>query len=206
MDFRQFQQKLQIALCQRLPGKLAQQKLAVQPFRNLPRKKITEKRNAAVLILIFPEDDDLKIVLTKRTHQVKHHGGQISFPGGALDLGESIEVCALRETEEEIGISPNSIKIIGNLTPLFVPVSGFKMFPIVGWMEKAPAFKINPTEVEKVILASAQELRNEQNIRSEMHRKYETDFTIPYFALNGEKVWGATAMILSEFMGILPIF
>jgi len=205
VDFRQFQQKIQAALCQSLPGRTAQQKLSVQPFRSLPHEKTTRKRDASVLLLLFQENDDLKFILTKRTKTMTNHGGQISFPGGALDSGESTEAAALREAKEEIGLLPNDINILGSLSPLFVPVSGFTIFPLVGWMDKRPQILPNPTEVEKIILVSIQDLQSEQNVRKETSEWQGIDFTIPYFALNGEKVWGATAMILSEFRQILRI-
>lgn len=205
MDIRLFQQKLQIVLQKTLPGKDAQKKMAIQPFRSLPTINSAKKRSAAVLLLLFQENDDLKFVLTKRTEKMANHRGQISFPGGAIEDKETKEIAALRETEEEIGIPPKSVEILGKLSPLFVPVSGFKMFPIVGWIDEKPTFNLNPIEVEKVIFVSTQDLKNEQNIQSERHRKYDTDFTIPYFALSGEKIWGATAMILAEFREILLI-
>ena len=203
MNIQNFQKELRLALRKELPGENAQKKMSVQPFRVFPDQQVQPERNAGVLLLLFPENGDQHIVLTERSQDLENHRGQISFPGGALNLNESNETAALRETEEEINVKRSDVKIIGKLTPLFVPVSGFMIFPIVGISNTKPKFSPNLTEVRRVIFAPILELLEENNIRTEIQKKRDIEFTIPYFYINGHKIWGATAMILAEFLEVI---
>ena len=158
---------------------------------------------SAVLILLFPKLDSFNFILTLRSKNVETHKGQISLPGGAQEENESLAETALREVNEEIGVLPETVEIIGNLSTIYVPYSGFKIYPYVGWTKSTPNLKASAEEVEKIIVASITELINNDNQRKETTVLRGIPVTMPYFNLNNEKVWGATSMILSEFKQII---
>ena len=103
-------------------------------------------RPAAVLILLFPFEDEIQFFLTKRTEDVEHHKGQISLPGGIRENNESLHETALRETKEEVGIDSTKIIISGSLTPFFIPVTGYIVHPFIGWCKEKPSTKIHDVE------------------------------------------------------------
>ena len=187
-----------------LPGKAAQEKMLTRPKIpvNIPR---FERKciPAGVLLLLFPDNDNIHFFLTLRTETVDHHKGQISFPGGVQEHNETLEHTALRETMEEIGIKPESISMIGKLTPLFIPVTGFEIFPFIGWSDNKPVTKAQDKEVKKIIVASISDLIDEQNHKIKKTKIRNIPVSMPYYDLNGETVWGATSMILSEFKTII---
>ena len=187
-----------------LPGRSAQEEMLTKPKIpiNIPRfgrKGIP----AGVLILLFPNNDTFYFFLTLRSEMVDHHKGQISLPGGVREGDETLEQTALRETLEEIGIAPNSISLIGKLTPLFIPITGFEIFPFIGWTEKEPITTIHDREVEKIIKVSLSDLVEEKNMKIKKTKIRNIPVSMPYFELNGETVWGATSMILSEFKTVI---
>ena len=194
---------LENQLRNKLPGKLAQ-KIMRPKYRGSKNKNYTINNaiSSAVLILIFKEKNVFKYYLTLRSNNVGKHKGQISLPGGSQEKNESLEFTALRETEEEIGINKDTIYIIGKLTKLFVPVSGFCIYPFVGWTNKIP--KIKPSnEVKKVFNVKISELLDRNNEKRKQIVINNKITEIPYFNLRNKEVWGATAMILSEFKKIL---
>jgi 8-oxo-dGTP pyrophosphatase MutT (NUDIX family) len=135
---------------------------------------------------------------------MKHHAGQIALPGGRVEKGETALETALRETEEEIGISPQEIEILGTLSELYVQVSRFQIHPFVGWLNTKPEFRICQNEVEKTISFP---LKNMQNAFEEVELKTILGtLKVPCFQFEGEIIWGATAMILSEFYDLLNEF
>ncbi|MAL64812.1 MAG: hypothetical protein CMF94_01780 [Candidatus Marinimicrobia bacterium] len=193
--------KLTKVFNRRLPGKSTHEKMIVRPKQKFPEKKRTLP--AAVLVLLYPVKENWYFYLTKRTKTVAHHKGQISLPGGMLDEGESSQNAAIRETYEELGIKPKDINIIGPLTPLYIPISSFKIFPFVGWITKKTKLNIQSKEVSKVFSPSISSLINPQNKKIKISTMFGQKVKIPFFDLNNEIVWGATSMILSEFKSIL---
>jgi 8-oxo-dGTP pyrophosphatase MutT (NUDIX family) len=161
-------------------------------------------RQAGVLLLLYPQGDDWHIVLTRRTETLRGvHRGQISFPGGRRDLSdESFAVTALRETCEELGVCEN-IELLGALTPIYIPPSDFEVFPFVGVLDTIPDFQPNPAEVADVFSVTLTDLLDAQLKQVEQRDFQGQPVLIPYYAINGHKVWGATAIILSEFEGRL---
>ena len=164
-------------------------------------------RPAAALLLIYPHDGTWHIPLTVRGSTLRHHTGQVSLPGGRLDHpDESVEQAALREAQEEIGVAPNTVEIIGRLTPVPIAVSGHLLQPVVGVVEERPAFSIAASEVERLIefpvarLIEPGAVRSEQRVRTSARRVVQT---IPYFEADGARIWGATAMVLAEFAAVL---
>ena len=158
---------------------------------------------SAVLILLFPKRDTFNFILTLRSKKVETHKGQISLPGGVQEENESLAETALREANEEIGVLPEIVEIIGKLSTIYVPYSGFKIYPYVGWTKSIPNLKASAEEVEKIIFASITELLNNNNQRKKSTVLRGIPVTMPYFNLNNEKVWGATSMILSEFKQLI---
>ena len=188
-----------------LPGKDSHKKMKIN-YRN--EKKISFNINrakpAAVLLLLFPDNKKICFYLTKRTEKLKYHKGQISLPGGSNEKGESLLETALRETEEEIGVNKNEISILGQITPLFIPVTGFLMTPFIGFTSKEPIIKLDSIEVEELFSVNILDLINNDKLIT--HRQLNgRDVTIPYFNLNNQQVWGATSMVLSEFKDMLHL-
>ena len=189
------------ALKQELPGKAAHLKMMVRPQYILNQKTIPIP--AAVLILLYPIKKEWYFFLTKRTETVEYHKGQISLPGGMVEKNESFENTAIRETYEEIGIQPKTIKILGALTPFYIPVSGFEIFPYVGWIKNKPKLTIQNKEVAKVFSLSIKDLMQKKIKKEKESVISGHQVKIPFFQLKGEMIWGATSMIISEFKYIL---
>ena len=184
-----------------LSGQASHQKMMVQPRYISPDNKTPIP--AAVLILLYPDKKQWHFFLTKRTKTVEHHKGQISLPGGMLEEGESNKEAAIRETYEEMGIESKRIDIIGSLTPLHIPVSGFKIFPFVGWIKEKPKLKIQTNEVSRVLSPTIENLLDKRTQKEKYSRILGKKVKIPFFDLDNETVWGATSMILSEFRSVL---
>lgn len=204
MKLSKLSQKLQIRLINNLPGKDEQWRMRVTSDKSYNFDNTEEDAiQSAVLILLYEENGVICFTLTERTQTVEHHRGQISLPGGARETDEKLSSTAIRETQEEIGIYAYDVDLIGALSPLFVPVTGFIINPFVGIInanfEPQPA----PEEVETVISVHVNELLNDDNELQEKRNLRGYDMNIPYFLLSGHKVWGATAMILSEFKTVL---
>ncbi len=186
-----------------LPGKSAQRKMMIPPNRFPSENQENEGIPASILLLLYPLEGEWFFFLTKRSQDVEHHKGQISFPGGVIEKNESKMNAAIRETNEEIGVDKDVIKIIGNLTPLYIPVSNFHISPYVGWTEEKPHTKVQDAEVKRVFSVSINDLILERNLKTKKDFSSNKSVKVPYFDLNGETVWGATSMILSEFKFIL---
>ena len=188
----------------KLPGVSSQNIMLITPQNSvkyfIPPDNIVL---SAVLILLFPIREDIHFFLTKRTDTVQYHKGQISLPGGAKEEGEELIGTALRETDEEIGISSDSIQIIGQLTPLLVPVTGFQIYPFIGFSEHKPETATDPMEVESVFSVSIHSLVHQKTHQLEERTLRGHLYQVPYYHLNNKKVWGATSMILSEFKTVL---
>lgn len=184
----------------KLPGEKAQSQMAPS-FRG----KITSPGkpvDAAVLALLYPSatGGKLNLVFIKRNEYDGPHSAQVSFPGGARDAGDlSLEDTAIRETREEVGIS-GKIELLGSLTPLHIPVSNFMVYPKVGWMDETPEFIPDPSEVQYVVEASLDSLLDPSNHESQTLYHHEMPVEAPYYLVGEEKIWGATAMILSELL------
>ena len=145
---------------------------------------------AAVLILLFPFEDEIQFFLTKRTEDVEHHKGQISLPGGIRENDESLNETALRETKEEVGIDSTKIIISGSLTPFFIPVTGYIVHPFIGWCQEKPSTKIHDVEVNQLFSVSITELMDEKILQTEQWNIRGYDAIVPYYNFGKCKVWG----------------
>ena len=197
-----FINRLSKRLGEQLPGNAAHKIMMIKSKR-LTFNEDQKKKPAAVLILLYPIDNDWYFFLTKRTNIVEHHKGQISLPGGMIEKNESYKNAALRETHEEIGVAIDEINIIGSLTPFYVPVSKFKIFPFVGWAVKKPKTVMHSIEVERIFSPSIKNLMLKKMKKEKKGILTDKSITIPYYDLDGEVVWGATSVILAEFKMVL---
>jgi 8-oxo-dGTP pyrophosphatase MutT (NUDIX family) len=188
-----------------LPGIDAQLRFAT----GLPRKGWvpgvypSDARAAAALLLLYPLRNGVALPLTVRASHLRRHAGQISLPGGAADPGETLEGAALREAQEEIGVDPSSVRVLGLLTPVHVLVSGFTLNPIVGITDTRPDFQPAAHEVEQLLEVPLDDLQDASRIRTGTRIREGVAVEYPYFDLHGHQVWGATAMILGEFICLL---
>ena len=186
------------AFRQALPGEVAQLQMAPTFRGSFP--DLGEPVRAAVLILLYPVDRENHLVLIKRNVYDGPHSGQVSFPGGAREADDlSLEHTAIRETREEIGIHVD-MEILGALTPLYIPVSNFLVSPFVAWIDQHPVFHPDPSEVQYVIEVSLRQLMDPEAIGSDILHHRGRPVETPFYRVGQEKVWGATAMILSEFL------
>jgi 8-oxo-dGTP pyrophosphatase MutT (NUDIX family) len=204
-DLTALESVLRERLAGTLPGLDAQLRFMPTPPRTgwKPGEFPSDARLAAGLLLLYPGAQGPSIPLTVRASGLKRHAGQISLPGGATDPGETLAQAALREAHEEIGVDPAQVRILGELTPVHVLVSGFTLHPIVGITDDRPSFKLEANEVEELIEVSVEDLQDASAIRQGTRTREGVAIEYPYFDLMGHQVWGATAMILGEFICVL---
>jgi len=192
------------ALSNALPGATSHRKmLPLNRELTASPEEETRIKHSSVLLLLFVEDSELKACLIKRPEHMKHHAGQIALPGGRIEKGETALETALRETSEEIGISSDQIEILGSLSELYVQVSRFQIHPFVGWLDKKPNFEINKNEVEKTISFPVKLIEN--SFEEVELNTFSGKLKVPCVQFEGEILWGATAMILSEFRDVLGL-
>lgn len=162
-------------------------------------------RKAAVLVPLLERNTYLNLLLTLRSTYDGIHSAQVSFPGGKFEEGESEPfLVALREFEEELGIKENQVEVIGSLSPLVIPVSSMLVYPVVGWISEPFDYKPDAREVQKVIESPLYCFKKELVKRTtSIVTNLKQPIEIPYFEIDKEKVWGATAMMISELMTII---
>ena len=156
-----------------------------------------------VLVFVYPEDDRPHILFTVRTNHLPTHKGQISFPGGGLNNGEDVVSAALREAEEEVGLLRNDVKVVGQLSDLYIPVSNNVLSPVVAISEKKPVFEPNPEEVERVLVSPIDLFMDDKCKCEEVWKLHDREIIVPYWNMFDVPLWGATAMVLSEFLEVL---
>ncbi len=188
-----------------LPGKKAQDKMLPPGVRNFsPPKTATP---ASVLFTLYPVMDEPWIVFIKRTEYSGAHSGQISLPGGKIEkTDKDFEFAALRETSEELGVPMEDIKIVGKLSLLHIPVSGFEVHPYIGILNTKPEWKTDANEVSYLIETPISNIIKPDAVKIELWNLRGAATEIPFYYINGEKIWGATAMMVSEFLEILHTF
>lgn len=202
MNYHFFVEELSIALKKPLPGINSQLKMAPSTRSDLlnPGRKV---RTACVLILLIEEDTKIKTIFIKRSESSDVHSGQISLPGGKHEKSDPNYIyTALRETHEEIGVAPNDISVIGALTPLYIPISNFNVLPFIGIANNKIKLTINHHEVQYVIKVPLSKFFESQCRMERKKNLHEKEMHIPFFSINGEELWGATAMIFNEFLEI----
>jgi len=207
MEFERALAYLQKGLEKPLPGQIAQKSMSPLPVdpRRFNFNFSESPRKGAVLILIYPELNQAFFPLIKRPTYDGVHSGQIAFPGGKMDPeDENIIDTAIREAWEEVGVLPENVKLIGSISDLFIPASNFLVSPIIAYTESKPHFIPEVKEVDRIIETPLERLfdletRKQKILDIDGRIKLDT----PYFDISDEVVWGATAMILGEFIQVL---
>jgi 8-oxo-dGTP pyrophosphatase MutT (NUDIX family) len=219
--------RLEAALQGELPGAAGQARMAPVPRREWPKGfNVARVRHAAGLLLVFPKDaetaetaktaetrqhDSLQpvrsnssahIVLTLRG-DTPRHPGQISLPGGVVEAGETFEQAALREAHEEIALDREQVRVLGALTPLDIPVSGFRLYPIVAAIDTRPRLMPADGEVAHILEIAIDELLDANAVQRLDREREGVALTVPGFHLASHEIWGATAMVLAEFLTLL---
>jgi len=215
--------RLEAAFTRELPGAAAQARLAPVPRRQWPSGfNPSHVRDAAGLLLVFPKarnaeaaepeeslrvlrsrsDEAAHILLTVRADSLRH-GGQVSLPGGVIEVGEGLEEAALREAHEEIALPRDSVRVLGALTPLDIPVSGFRLHPIVATSETVPVLSPSDGEVARILEVPVDELLDPARLISTVRERDGIVLTVPAFHVADVEIWGATAMVLAEFLALL---
>ena len=174
-------------LGQPLPGISAQLKMSPQ-HRRIPELEQTPQK-AGVLLLLYPRNDDLTIIFTKRTTYDGPHSGQISFPGGSQEGTETPVETALREAREELGLDW-PVQILGSLTCLYIPPSDFEVYPVVGYVTEHPTWKPDQTEVVEVLECPLAWLFDETHKIVEDWERNGQTIHVPWYNVNSHRVWG----------------
>jgi 8-oxo-dGTP pyrophosphatase MutT (NUDIX family) len=204
MHYRELVERLERALKSALPGSAAHDLLSPQPPRSWPEGFHASRiRNAAGLLLVFPIDGRAHVVLTVRAGTLGRHGGQVSLPGGVVDPGESFDEAALREAHEEIALPLDDIRVLGHLTPLDIPVSGFRLHPVLAALSTRPRLRPAEDEVDTILEVSVDDLLDPAHLRSTGRERDGRQLVVPAFFVAGHEIWGATAMVLAEFLALL---
>jgi 8-oxo-dGTP pyrophosphatase MutT (NUDIX family) len=167
----------------------------------------TPQRRAAVLLLLLEKQDETHIIFTKRTDRVAYHKNQISFPGGNVEASDSsLLQTALRETEEELGITSDQIEILGQLSQIKVATSQYNVTPFVGRLKSTPTYRSDPAEVAEIIEAPISILQDPANYWQEERMYPDGAIQVNFFRYREHIIWGATGRILREFLDKLRDF
>lgn len=195
---------LSTALADPLPGPTAQAIMSPRPRLGwVPGVVPDDVRQAAGLVLLYPVDARSHLLLTVRRADLPDHAGQVSFPGGEIEDGETRTEAALREAREEVGLEPGSVAVIGRLTALHIPVSRFVLHPVVAIASQRPNLAPSDDEVDRLLEAPVEHLIGGDHlaVRNSNHRGAPA--RVPYFDIDGVELWGATAMVVSELLAVL---
>jgi 8-oxo-dGTP pyrophosphatase MutT (NUDIX family) len=199
---------LQEKLANNLPGVSAHKKMMNYSRIDAQQARTNniEYKEGAVLILLYPDQQNINTLLMLRPEYEGVHSAQVSFPGGKRDLGDvDILQTALRETKEEVGVLVERENIIGQLTEIFIPPSKFLVTPFVGWLDYKPDFIADKREVQQLIELPVKNILDDNIIKEKeiFIPLYNINLNTPYFDIYGNVVWGATAMMLAELREVL---
>lgn len=204
LDLTPFGRRLKRRLARPLPGVQAQIRLSPEPrYGWVPGHLPATARPGAGLLLLYPKQGSLHTVLTLRNAALQQHGGQLSLPGGAVESGESLADTALREANEEIGLTVEAVEVLGTLSPLYIPVSGFALHPVVALAVKPLVFDPDPAEVQRLYEVAIDQLRDPARRGTETRQEEGRAYRVPFVHVGDQKLWGATAMVVSEMLAVL---
>ncbi len=181
-------------------GQAAQQQMIPRPRGGRPPEAAGQPRQGAVLIALYDKDDHTHLVLTRRRDDLNDHAGQISFPGGRREDGEPLPATALREAQEEIGLQPAQLTILGQLSLLYIPPTDYEVHPYVAWHAGRPRFRRQASEVAEIVEVPLSYLLDPANRHEEAWELRGMAVQVPFYLVESHRVWGATAMMLSEFL------
>ncbi len=181
-------------------GDKAQQKMTPRPRGSRPPEMTGHPRQGGVLLVLYKKEGVTFLVLTRRRDNLNSHAGQVSFPGGGREGGESFESTALREAHEEIGLDLNQLHIIGRLSCLYIPPTDYEVYPFVSWYDGPQQFTAQDSEVAEILEVPLEHLLDPKNQYEEPWEVRGIQVQVPYYLVASHKVWGATAMMLSEFL------
>lgn len=206
LSFDDLISRLSQRLREPLPGASAHEPLRATPtgaFKPVFNHN-TPPKPGSVLILLYPYEGRILFPLTKRPEYAGAHSGQVSLPGGKAEIGETAEQTALREGEEEIGVRPSGVEVLGRLSDFFVIPSNFVVSPVVAWQPERTPFTPDPVEVVRILEGTIEDLIREDAVQTrEILAARTYPMIAPHFLIEEEIVWGATAMILNEFRLII---
>ncbi len=190
------------ALSLPLPGLGAQ--MAMSPRRPAGMALPSRYLDGGVLVLLYPRNGELAVILTRRCDHLAAHAGQISFPGGLREAQDvSFAATALRETQEELGLDPAGLALLGPLSSLEIPVSGYRIHPWVAYSPVRPAFRPDPGEVAELIEVPIGHFLAPTSVECETRTIRGQEVEVPFYRVGVHKVWGATAMVLCELAALL---
>ena len=208
MEFLKFKKKLANQIGQNVSNSDAQQLMS--PFKNGNRNVLLEMnktpRMGGVMLLVYNKDQKAHFTLIRRPEYDGVHSGQIALPGGQMDKEDNdIQDTALRETFEEVGVFASKIQVLGQISQVYIPPSKFLVTPFIGIMDEYPSFIKDDYEVAEVLEVPISLLFDDSIIKSGPVNVGKEGYTmkVPYFDIFGHKVWGATAIMLSEFKAIM---
>lgn len=206
-DFDSFCKDLHMQLAMPLPGYEAQKKMEPPSRQQLLKIPRTEApREGAVLIAFFPDQQGISTIMIQRSVYDGVHSGQIAFPGGRRDPSDqSLTETAIREAVEEVGVNREATKVIGSLSRLYIPPSNFDVLPVIAVLSERPALTIQPEEVTEAFFVPLRQLTNPENCQLKtIHARNYSIADVPAYCIDNRIIWGATAMIISELLAVLP--
>ena len=201
--------ELKQRLSQPLTGKTSHLKMATKArLEELARLNgnTQQAKKSAVMLLLFHENENLQVIVIRRSNYVGVHAGQIAFPGGRFEESDiDVKTTALREIEEEIGISSDKIELIGRLSDIYVPPSNFLISVFVGYMDEKPQFKKDEREVAEIIQVDIAEFFNKNVIQEKEFVVPSNNYSViaPYYKVKNADIWGASAMVMTEFLDMI---
>jgi 8-oxo-dGTP pyrophosphatase MutT (NUDIX family) len=200
----EFADALKHSLARGLPGRIAQRTMTPELAYGRHHGPVpNDARRAAVLLVLEPTPAGWSLPAILRPATMKSHAGQVSLPGGMVEDDETAVQTALREFEEELGAAAENLQVLGTLAPVFVFISNFEVTPVVALSNRPLLLRPNPDEVEEVVPLPLRELVDPAYRASHLIRRHELVFRAPYYAIAGRQVWGATSLILAEFVELL---
>lgn len=203
-SFQVFSERLRQRLQQPLPGEAAHRKMASSARTKLGIKPNERTRRSAVLLCFYPYQQSIYVPLILRPQYDGVHAGQMAFPGGRMErFDENLTRTALREAQEEVGIRVSDVTVLGLLTELFIPPSNFYVQPVVGILPYRPDFYPDPREVEDIVEVDLDTLLDETIVGDSKIEVRGMTVDAPFYQIQGHRVWGATAMMISELLVVL---
>lgn len=207
-NFEWFRKEMRAVLQNDLPGQAAHARMVPGNRPTLPDVEGDNSyRKSAVMALMYPYKDQIQLLYIQRPTYEGHHSGQIAFPGGKMeDVDHNLKDTALRETHEEIGISPDRIEVLGEISPVVIPVSKYIVHPFVGWMNELPPLTLQKEEVAETLHFGIHYLLDASNeVQRPVSVSNGLKMNVPCFEFDKRIVWGATALMTSEIAHLLRL-